>query len=297
LLLQAKLADSSDVAVLAVHLRSLIGIDDASDGPRVRQKRHEQAVSVANMVQTLQTSNPNIRLVVAGDFNAFQFTDGYVHVLGQIMGTPASAGEALIPGTDLVNPDLTNAILSLPANELYSFVFAGSAQVLDHILVSQKLQPSVTGIQYARANSDAAESFETDAATALRASDHDGLVLFVKNSPPTAVDSEQLAVTSYQLAQNYPNPFSGAAENPLTAISFQLPVNSQVTLSIYSITGQLVRELVHGEMVAGQHALSWDGRDRLGNAVAAGLYLYRLAVTDANGKLVFMQTRRLVVVR
>ena len=296
LLLQAKLADSSDVAVLAVHLRSLNGIDDANDGPRVRQKRHEQAVAVANMVQTLQTSNPNIRLVVTGDFNAFQFTDGYVHVLGQIMGTPASASEALIPGTDVVNPDLTNAVLSLPANERYSFVFQGSAQVLDHILVSQKLQPFVTGVQYARANADAMESFETDTSTPLRASDHDGLVLFVK-TPPTNVASEPLSVFSYQLAQNYPNPFSSGAENLSTAISFQLSVNGQVTLSIYSITGQLVRELINGEMVAGQHAINWDGRDHVGTAVAAGLYLYRLAVTDPHGKLVFTQTRQMALIR
>ena len=298
LLLQAKLADSSEVAVLAVHLRSLLGIDDANDGPRVRQKRHEQAVSVSNMVQTLQMSNPNFRLVVAGDFNAFQFTDGYVHMLGQIMGTPASAVEALIPGTDLVNPDLTNAVLSLPANERYSFVFEGSAQVLDHILVSQKLQPFVAGIQYARANSDAAENFETDATTALRASDHDGLVLFVKTPPPTeVVNSNQLSVTSYQLAQNYPNPFSSAAGNLSTAVSFQLPVNGTVTLAIYSITGQLVRELANGEMIAGRHVMSWDGRDHIGNNVAAGLYLYRLVVTGANGKVLFTQTRRLTVVK
>ncbi len=296
LLLQAKLADSSDVAVLAVHLRSLSGIDDANDGPRVRQKRHEQAVAVANMVQTLQTSNPNIRLVVAGDFNAFQFTDGYVHVLGQIMGTPATASEALIPGTDVVNPDLSNAVLALPANERYSFVFQGTAQTLDHILVSQKLQPLVTGIQYVRANADAAESFETDATTVLRASDHDGLVLFVK-TPPTNVASEPLSVFSYQLAQNYPNPFSRTAENPATIISFQVPANSSVSLAIYSITGQFVRELANAELAAGRHAMSWDGRAQSGEVVAAGMYLYRLVVYDKNRIVLFTQTRRLALIR
>lgn len=299
LLLQAKLADSSDMAVLAVHLRSLNGIDDSGDGPRVRQKRHEQAVSVANMVQALQTNNPNIRLVVAGDFNAFQFTDGYVHVLGQIMGTPAAANEALIPGSDLVNPDLNNAILALPENERYSFVFGGSAQVLDHILVSQKLQPFVTGIQYARANADAMERFETEATTALRVSDHDGLVLFVKSTLPNEVANEPLSVSSYQLAQNFPNPVSssGFAENPATFISFQLPVKSQVKLTIYSITGQHVRELLNSEVTAGRHTRRWDGRDQSGKTVAAGMYLYRLVVTDSNDKVMFTQTRRLAVLK
>jgi predicted extracellular nuclease len=305
LLLNAKLADSSAVSVLAVHLRSLNGIDNPSDGPRVRQKRHAQAVSVSNMVQNLQTSDPNIHLVVAGDFNAFQFTDGYVHVLGQIMGTPATASEALIPGTDNVNPDLTNAVLSLPANEQYSFVFAGSAQVLDHILISQAFQASVTGIQYARANSDAAESFEADGTTALRSSDHDGLVLFVKKPPPNAVVSNNpFSVTSYELAQNYPNPFSTEGLSPArsegkpsTMISFALPAVGKVTVAVYSITGQLVRELVNREMPGGRHAISWDGRNQSGQVAAAGVYLYRILITGKNGEAVFTETKRMMFLK
>ncbi len=281
LLLQAKLADSSAVAVLAVHLRSLNGIDDPNDGSRVRQKRHEQAVSVSNIVQHLQTGNPNIHLAVAGDFNAFQFTDGYVHVLGQIMGTPASASEALIPGTDHVNPDLTNAVLSLPANEQYSFVFAGSAQVLDHILISQAFQSSVTGIQYARANADAAESFETDGTTVLRASDHDGLVLFVKKAPPNAVvSSDPLAVISYELEQNYPNPFSanGTFGNPSTKIQFSVLEAGRVQLSVYNLQGQEVHTLVSGQMDPGRHAITWNGQDNAGKVLPSGVYLYKLRV-------------------
>ncbi|MCI0696641.1 lamin tail domain-containing protein [candidate division KSB1 bacterium] len=303
LLLNAKLADSSAVSVLAVHLRSLNGIDDPNDGPRVRQKRHAQAVSVSHMVQNLQTGNSNIKLAVAGDFNAFQFTDGYVHVLGQIMGTPASASEALISGTDNVNPDLANAVLSLPANEQYSFVFEGSAQVLDHVLVSQALRSSVTGIQYARANSDAAESFETDGTTVLRASDHDGLVLFVKNSPPTEVaSSNQLSVTSYGLAQNYPNPFSTegishALGNPSTMINFALLAAGKVTVKIFAETGQLVQTLVDGEMSAGRHQLRWNGRNQSGSVVAAGVYLYRITVQGRNGELVFSETKRMTLLK
>ncbi|MGH7596936.1 MAG: Ig-like domain-containing protein [bacterium] len=303
LLLHAKLADSSAVSVLAVHLRSLNGIDDPNDGPRVRQKRHEQAVSVSHMVQNLQIGNPNIKLAVAGDFNAFQFTDGYVHVLGQIMGTPASASEALIPGTDHVNPDLANAVLSLPVNEQYSFVFAGSAQVLDHILISQAFQSSVTGIQYARANSDAAEIFETDGTTALRASDHDGLVLFVKSSPTNeVVDSNPLSVTSYELTQNYPNPFSAAGRSrmvgyPITMINFALPEAGKVTVKIFAETGQLVQTLVNGEMSAGRHQLHWNGQNQSGSAVAAGVYLYRIVVQGRNGEVIFSETKRMTLLK
>ncbi|MDZ7291332.1 MAG: Ig-like domain-containing protein [candidate division KSB1 bacterium] len=307
LLLNAKLADSSAVSVLAVHLRSLNGIDDPSEGPRVRQKRHEQAVSVSNMVQSLQTIDPNIHLVVAGDFNAFQFSDGYVHVLGQVMGTPAPASEALIPGTDNVNPDLINATISLPANEQYSFVLEGSAQMIDHILISQALQSSVTGIQFARGNSDAAENFETDGTTALRASDHDGLVLFVKSPPPAAVASRnQLSVTRYQLEQNFPNPFSPFTQatpagvafgNPNTMISFALPEAGRVAVNIYAENGQLVRTLVDREMAAGWHQWQWNGRNESGQTMAAGVYLYRIVVQGKDGHTTFTETRRMTLLK
>jgi len=216
LLLEATLANGCEISVLVVHMRSLIDIDSPTNGSRVRQKRHEQAVSVANMVQDQQTANPNINLVVTGDFNAFQFTDGYVHVLGQIMGTPASASEALIPGTEVVNPDLTNAVLSLPANEQYSFVFEGSAQVLDHTLVSQTLQASVTGIQYARANSDAAAIFETDGSTVLRTSDHDGLVLFITPNLPVANAGADQAICVGQSIAIGGSPAASGGTGPYT---------------------------------------------------------------------------------
>jgi hypothetical protein len=191
------------------------------------------------------------------------------------MGTPASADEALIPGTDNVNPDLANAVLTLPANEQYSFVFAGSAQVLDHILISQAFQSSVTGIQYARANSDAAENFETDGTTALRASDHDGLALFVMNPPPNeVVSSNPLSVISYELAQNYPNPFSQIprfAGNPSTRIAFGMKEAGVVQLSVYNLQGQEVRTLVSGQMNPGHHAITWNGQDNAGKIVPSGV--------------------------
>jgi len=99
-------------------------------------------------------------------------------------------------------------------------------------------------------------------------------------------------ITDYALEQNYPNPF-----NPTTVISFQLPVNNEVKLAIYSITGQLVRELVNGEMAAGRQAISWDGRDQCGHVVAAGVYLYRLVVQSENGAVVFSKTQRMAFVK
>ncbi len=163
-------------SVMVVHNRSLSGIDDPSSGPRVRQKRLEQAETIAALVQSIQTTDPDLPLVVTGDFNAFQFSDGFVDAVGVIRGNP---GEALLPGQDLVDPDLSNAIEGLDPAEQYSFIFGGNAQVLDHALVSAAAAPSVSGVEYARGNVDAPNALMDDATTPLRVSDHDGLVLFL----------------------------------------------------------------------------------------------------------------------
>ena len=82
----------------------------------------------------------------------------------------------------------------------------------------------------------------------------------------------------FELQQNYPNPF-----NPETSIRFQLPVISEVTLSIYNLKGQLVRKLVNEEKQAGFHTVTWDAKNNAGNNVPSGVYLYRIqagAFTD-----------------
>ena len=168
-----------DFTVVVVHQRSLNGIDDPVDGNRVRLKRHEQALWLSQWIGARQLSDPTERLIVLGDFNAFEFTDGYVDVIGQVIGDPASAAEALIPGSDEVEPNLTDQVTGLLTNDRYSFVFGGSAQVLDHVLTSVAANPSVVELQHGLGNADSPNDLGTMAGTALRSSDHDGLVLFL----------------------------------------------------------------------------------------------------------------------
>ncbi len=170
--------NGSSFKVMVVHNRSLNGIDAPSSGPRVRQKRLEQAQSIAEKVQAIQVADADARLVVVGDFNAFEFTDGYVDAVGQIAGD-FTAAENLLSGPDLVDPNLTKQVNALPAGERYSFVFRGTAQTLDHALTSQGFAPFVTDLQFGRGNADAAVDLINDDSTPLRASDHDGFVLYV----------------------------------------------------------------------------------------------------------------------
>jgi len=73
------------------------------------------------------------------------------------------------------------------------------------------------------------------------------------------------------LAQNAPNPF-----NPSTEIKFSVPSDQDVTLRIYNVEGRLVRTLIQGRQIAGNHSVMWKGRDDQGGTVASGLYFYRL---------------------
>lgn len=73
-----------------------------------------------------------------------------------------------------------------------------------------------------------------------------------------------------RLFQNYPNPF-----NPSTTIRFALARRTRWNLGIYNLAGQLVRTFA-GISSAGERSVVWDGTDRRGRPVAAGLYLYRL---------------------
>ncbi|MEM8931713.1 MAG: IPTL-CTERM sorting domain-containing protein, partial [Acidobacteriota bacterium] len=165
-------------AVQVNHTRSLSGIDDAGDGPRVRAKRLEQAQSIAMKADAFQDANPTVPLIVLGDLNAFEFTDGYVDVIGQIAGDAVPA-DNLVSDTNLTTPTLTKRTLGVPAGQRYSFVFNGNAQVLDHALTSSASDLWFRGFEFGRANADAAEELIEDDTTPLRSSDHDGFVLFL----------------------------------------------------------------------------------------------------------------------
>lgn len=90
---------------------------------------------------------------------------------------------------------------------------------------------------------------------------------------------------------NYPNPF-----NPETWIPYRLAAPAEVTLTIYSADGKLVRTLALGHQATGVYqskdrAAYWDGRNGLGEPVASGLYFYTFTAGDftATGKMLILK--------
>jgi PA domain-containing protein/flagellar hook capping protein FlgD len=100
----------------------------------------------------------------------------------------------------------------------------------------------------------------------------------------TAVDPA--GPPTVRLPDNIPNPFVAA-----TTIHFALERGGNGDLSIFDVSGRLIRHLAQGWLEAGSHALVWDGTDSQGRAVSPGVYLYRLT---AGG---FAGARHMVMVR
>jgi hypothetical protein len=85
---------------------------------------------------------------------------------------------------------------------------------------------------------------------------------------------------------NYPNPF-----NPMTNITYELDREAPVTLAIYNVLGQKVRDLVRGEIQKGLNEVTWDGHDNGGRGLGSGIYFCRLMA----GREVI--THRIVLIR
>ncbi len=92
--------------------------------------------------------------------------------------------------------------------------------------------------------------------------------------------------TSFSLSQNYPNPF-----NPETDISYALPTDCQVKLTIYNVAGQNVRTLVDEQQTAGFKTIHWNGKDNEGKEVASGVYFYKIQAG------VFTEARKMILMK
>ena len=112
-----------------------------------------------------------------------------------------------------------------------------------------------------------------------------GAFVFInQNSPPTAVAIESATPSAFVLGANYPNPF-----NPATTIPLSVPDGAEaVDVGIYNLLGQLVRQVWTGPLAAGEHRMTWDGRDGQGRPVASGAYLYQVRMGEQ------LRTRKMV---
>ncbi len=99
--------------------------------------------------------------------------------------------------------------------------------------------------------------------------------------PATRITSQPNVPLRYSLDQNYPNPF-----NLTTVISYQLPVNSKVDLSIYNLLGQKVATLVNKKQPTGGYQVEWDAIN-----LSTGVYYYKLQTGE------FQQVKKMILMK
>jgi hypothetical protein len=97
----------------------------------------------------------------------------------------------------------------------------------------------------------------------------------------TSIEEPKEISADFEVFQNYPNPF-----NPSTAIEFDLPRTSEVTLKIFNILGEIVTTLVSDQLNAGSYTYQWDASN-----MPSGVYLYGL---EAEG---FVETKKMILMR
>jgi hypothetical protein len=90
----------------------------------------------------------------------------------------------------------------------------------------------------------------------------------------------------FALHPNYPNPF-----NPVTTIRYDLPEPARVRIVVYDLLGRQVKTLLNGARETGYWTVRWDGTDDQGQAVGAGVYLYRIETER------FTQTRKMILLK
>lgn len=100
--------------------------------------------------------------------------------------------------------------------------------------------------------------------------------------PTDIEDLQSISPSEFSLEQNYPNPF-----NPSTTISWQMPVASNVTITIYSSLGEEVEKLISEFMSAGFHSKLYNVNSKL----PSGVYIYRIKAGD------FVMSRKMLLIK
>lgn len=245
------------IKVLNLHLRSLLGIEGGNSS-FVRTKRKEQAVSVAEIVQNLRNEN----LVVVGDFNAYEFSDGYVDVVNQIAGTPTEG--ALLGNENIVSPPLIKHSEQLAAVDRYSFIFQGNSQMIDHCLSTELNDFQIEGFEFARGNADNSWVYGNNPNIVERSSDHDGFVLFLRPNNGGLTSTDDLIQEKATL--RFPNPMRADQSIYLDQTGIQPQL-----LRWFDVQGRLV----HQQWVqAGENTMQWS------SLPSNGLYFIELQGKD-----------------
>jgi len=112
--------------------------------------------------------------------------------------------------------------------------------------------------------------------------------LTVEKLNVTSVDGtvDSSIPVTYELGANYPNPF-----NPSTNITFAMPEDGNVKITIFNMLGQKIKTLLNENRVAGQYEVTWNGTDQSGDIVGSGMYFYQMRTQNV------VLTRKMILLK
>ena len=91
----------------------------------------------------------------------------------------------------------------------------------------------------------------------------------------TGISNSNVIIKDFELSQNYPNPF-----NPSTIISYALPEESQVKITIYNAIGQEISTLINSIQRSGEYEISWNAKN-----LSSGIYFYAIRAVGNSGRI------------
>ena len=263
--------DVSGTASLVLYNNTVIG-----GGANTLRIPHKATVTVKNNVFVTTYSSTLIQLSTLGsgstfDYNIYYRQDGNSSIIGYSGSKTLSQWKAL--GYDAhslnANPMLNDSLYpSTTAPEINKGVVLGGVYSTD--------KEGTTRPQGVATDMGA---YEIKAAL---------LVKTVTNNTPTDFPSANntestpsSVVNSYQLSQNFPNPF-----NPSTVIKYSVGDAAHVTINVYDITGRMVRELVNEDKAPGEYNVQFKGDN-----LASGTYIYMIKAGN------FTKTNKMILLK
>lgn len=225
--------------VIDVHLTIRDNIGDATLGPDIRAHRAAQAAALSTLVQSYQTAGKDV--IVAGNFNAYEYNDGYVDVLGVVNGSPAASGTVTLYQASNTTAALTDFTTSIVALQRYNIIERGNAASLEHILASATITDStssaaslasyMTSVTQPHFSTDFASINTNDATTAAGLTPHDGqVVAFLIPPVPTTA-----SISSSSL--NFGDVDLGSSSSKALTVTNTTSFTSTVTISKVAISG------------------------------------------------------------
>jgi endonuclease/exonuclease/phosphatase family metal-dependent hydrolase len=279
---------SYPVTVLNSELLDRTNEDNVSGtGTSVRLRREDQAEYLAYAINSYATAGAHV--IAVGDYNAFQFSDGYTDLVGVVKGTPTNSNQ-IVQGTtlDYIAPNPALIELTPPYSYTeYTVTESGNASMVDHILVTQDIAPSMRMV-IAKGNAYYPVA-DYGQLRMERTSDHDGLVAyFTPGSGTTAASTS--TVTASPEPTVYGDGFTLTATVAPTATNTNTPtgtvdfsIDGTVVASAIALSGGTASTTIASgnTYTVGSHALTavYSGDTNFSGSTATGTHVITLIPT------------------